>query len=246
MKLRFFWQMIEQVAGLLYAAIRYDGRFPDKDTYIGPVEYSLPFSGRWTVVNGGLDQETSHSWDIYPQRYAYDFIILDSEGNSHSGEEKDLYSYYCYGKDILAPADGTVVAVYDRFNDCRIMGGGQTDTSTPDLGGNRIVIRHAEREFSTLCHLMPGSVTVRTGQTVRRGDVIARCGNSGNTSEPHLHFQVQNTKQFYSSIGLPIRFQSIQRFPVPNYEKMDPRPVPNYADIPNSGIARGLAVENEA
>ena len=245
MTLRFLWQQIEQIAGLIYAAIRYDGKLPDKDTYTGLVEYSLPFSGKWVVVNGGVDKDTSHSWDIYPQRYAYDFFILDDEANSYSGDERNLNSYYCYGREVLAPADGVVVAVYDRFDDCRIMGAGQTDKSTSDLGGNRIVIQHAEYEFSTLCHLMPKSITVRTGQQVRRGDVIARCGNSGNTSEPHIHFQLQNTKKFYSSLGLPIYFKSIKKVPALNYERVDPRPIPNYEDIESGYIVRGLTVENE-
>lgn len=59
-----------------------------------------------------------------------------------------------------------------------------------------MVIRHEETEFSTLCYLMPRSAAVQVGQRVRRGDVIARCGNSGNTSEPHIHFQVQKPKDF--------------------------------------------------
>ena len=138
MKLRFLWKQTQQIAGLIYAAIRYNDKFPDKDTYVGSVEYSLPFSGKWVVANGGVDAETSHSWDIYPQRYAYDFLILDDEVSSYSGDDKNLNSYYCYGKDVLAPADGIVVAVYDSFSHCRIMGGGQTDPSSSDIGGNRI------------------------------------------------------------------------------------------------------------
>lgn len=59
-----------------------------------------------------------------------------------------------------------------------------------------MVIRHEETEFSTLCYLMPRSAAVQVGQRVHRGDVIARCGNSGNTSEPHIHFQVQKPKDF--------------------------------------------------
>lgn len=244
MKLRFLWQQIQQIAGLIYAAVRYSDKFPDKDTYAGSIEYSLPFNGEWVVANGGVDEETSHSWDIYPQRYAYDFLILDDKASSYFGDEKNLNSYYCYGKDVLAPADGTVVAVYDHFSDCRILGGGQTDSSASDIGGNRIVIQHAEHEFSTICHLIPQSAAVQVGQQVQRGDIIARCGNSGNTSEPHIHFQVQNTKNFYSSIGLPIRFKSIKKSPILDYEKLDPRPAPNYRAMEDGHIVRGLAVEN--
>ena len=183
------------------------------------------------------------------KRYAeilstYDFIILDDYGKSFSGDEKNLASYYSYGKEVLAPADGAVVAVYDKFPDCRITGNGQTDPSASDLGGNRVVIRHSEHEFSTLCHLMPKSITVKVGDKVRRGSVIGRCGNSGNTSEPHIHFQVQNTKSFYSSVGLPIRFRSIIKHAAVNYNKLDPRPLPNFVDVESCHIVRGLSVEN--
>ncbi|HML45554.1 MAG TPA: M23 family metallopeptidase [Clostridia bacterium] len=246
MRPRFVWQQIRQIAGLFYAAVQYDGKFPDKDTHRAAVEYSLPFAGKWVAVNGGIDRETSHSWDIYPQRYAYDFLILDEEGSSHSGDRSNTSSYYCYGKEVLAPADGTVVAAYGHVKDSRIMDDGQIDPSVSDLSGNRIVIQHAEHEFSALCHLMPGSIAVQTGQQVRRGEPVARCGNSGNTSEPHLHFQVQNTKAFYSSLGLPIRFKDLRKAPARNYEKFDPRPVPDHAGLDGHSIARGLTVENEA
>lgn len=107
-----------------------------------------------------------------------------------------------------------------------------------------MVIQHAETEFSTLCHLMSQSITVQVGQRVRRGNVIARCGNLGNTSEPHLHFQVQNTKGFYASIGLPLRFAPIRKSLMPMYEKIDPRPMPDYENLNDEHIATGFIVEN--
>lgn len=77
------------------------------------------------------------------------------------------------------------------------------------MRGNYITIRHQEKEFSTLAHLMPGSITVALGQKVVRGQVIARCGNSGNTSEPHVHFQLNDGRSFLASAGLPIRFKNV-------------------------------------
>ena len=216
MKLRLMCQMVMQAAGLLYASVRYEGRMPNIENHPRGVVYSLPFSGRWAVINGGVTEATSHSWEIYPQRYAYDFLILDDEGNSFSGDEKALPSYYCYGKDLLAPADGVVVAVKDGFPDCRIMDDGGTDPATPDIGGNRVIIRHAPREYSALCHLQCGSVVVHKGQVVQRGDAVGRCGNSGNTTQPHLHFQLQNAKGFYSSGGVPARFGGIKMTDIPN------------------------------
>ena len=75
-------QSIKQAAGLMAMAVKYHDRLPDKDTGASQGLYALPFSGAWTVFNGGVDKETSHSWNVCAQRYAYDFVILDDEGRS--------------------------------------------------------------------------------------------------------------------------------------------------------------------
>ena len=93
---------------------------------------------------------------------------------------------------------------------------------------------------------MPKSVIVQKGQTVKRGDVIAKCGNSGNTTEPHIHFQVQNTAHFYSCIGLPILFFNIQKKLYAKYNVVDSRPLPENEDIKDGYIHRGLLVKNRA
>lgn len=245
MKLRFLGQAVLQGAGLFYAAIKYKKKdIDDVDRYIPEVDYALPFAGEWYTANGGVTKNTSHSWEILPQRFAYDFMFVDEEGKSYSGDKEDLCSYYCYGKDILAPADGMVVSIKNHFPDCRIMGDGQPDPDTPDIGGNRIIIKHSTNEYSAVCHLMPESVTVQTGQTVKRGDVIAKCGNSGNTTEPHIHFQIQNTAHFYSCLGVPVLFCDIQKRAYEKYHMVDERIWPGKEDIKNGYIHRGLLVRN--
>lgn len=245
MKLQFLGQAVLQTAGLIYASVKYEKKeIKNIDHYIPQVEYILPFEGEWYTANGGVTKNISHSWEILPQRFAYDFIIVDGEGQSFQGDEKDLHSYYCYGKEILAPADGVVVSTKNNYSDCRIIGDGKTDPDTVDIGGNRIIIKHASDEYSTICHLMPGSITVKKGQVVKRGDTIAKCGNSGNTTEPHVHFQVQNTAGFYSSIGLPVHFVNVQKR---LYEKnyiVDTRPLPEKEDLKEGYIHRGLLVKN--
>ena len=241
MNKRLLGQAILQIIGLMYATIRYEKK---AHTYVPKIKYSLPFDGEWYTANGGVTENTSHSWEVLPQRFAYDFIMADEEGTSFQGDEKDMHSYYCYGKNILAPADGVVVSVKNHFPDCRIMGDGQTDPDTPDIGGNRIIIKHSSNEYSAICHLMPESITVQKGQAVKRGDIIARCGNSGNTSEPHVHFQLQNTAHFYSCIGLPIPFSTIQKRVYEKYDKVDTRPMPEKEDTKDGYIHRGLLVKN--
>lgn len=242
MNIRFLGQVVLQVFGLMYAAVKYENK--DIESYEAKAEYALPFDGEWYTANGGTTKNISHSWEILPQRFAYDFIIVDEEGESYCGDKMDLRSYYCYGKDVLAPADGVVVSIKNNFPDCRIMSDGQPDPDTPDIGGNRIVIKHSSNEYSTICHLMPESVVVKKGQMVTKGDVIAKCGNSGNTTEPHIHFQVQNTAHFYSCIGLPSLFSNIEKRLFEKYRKIDTRPLPEKEEIREGYIHRGLLVGN--
>ena len=81
-KAELFVQSVKQAGGLMVMAVRYSGKEPDKRTGASREEYALPFEGAWTVVNGGVVKETSHSWDVWTQRYAYDFLVLDEAGSS--------------------------------------------------------------------------------------------------------------------------------------------------------------------
>lgn len=239
-------QAFRQLVGMAVVHVAHRFRLPDKDSYQAQTRYSLPFDGPWTVVNGGNDRETSHSWAIVPQRYAYDFVILDDSGSSCSGDRTVLTNYYCYGKPVLAAADGTVVELKDQYPDSRVYGDGRTDHSARDLRGNYVVIQHADKEYSVTAHLLPQSVTVGVGTRVKRGECIARCGNSGNTSEPHIHFQIQDGKSFFSSAGLPVLFQNILVAEARNYSKFDPRPAPGLEESGALAIQRGYCVANDA
>jgi murein DD-endopeptidase MepM/ murein hydrolase activator NlpD len=152
--------------------------------------------------------------------------------------------FYCYGKKILAPADGIIVEVKNDYKDSKIMGNGKTDPLIKDIRGNYIIIKHAENEYSFLAHLMPNSILVSVGQPIKRKQPIAMCGNSGNTSEPHLHFHIQNGQNFFTSMGLPIHFQNIQATLFPNYSLYDKRLVKIEPETDNTFISRGQSVRN--
>lgn len=243
MTLPVFLQSLRQIVGIIVADTK-NKPVPDKDNFVPQIKYSLPFHGAWVAVNGGVTKEFSHSWEINSQRYAYDFIILNNEGNSCSGDTSIPSNYFCYGKEILAPADGLVVEVRNDCGDSIIMGGGKTDPFIKDIRGNYIVIKHSENEYSCLAHLMPGSITVCVGEHVKRKQQIALCGNSGNTSEPHLHFQIQNGKDFFFSAGLPIHFEKIIAVSQAQYSKYDPRPMPTET-YGEGFISRGQCVTNQ-
>jgi len=188
----------------------------DASCYRQQVRYSLPFrapvEGDWYVFNGGIDEGTSHSWDVVAQRYAYDFVVVADDALRRWREGtggRDLGDYLCHGEPILAPADGVVAAVGDGIRDAPRPGTGWLDPLAGHIAGNHITIEHAEGEYSFLAHLIPGSITVGVGERVSRGQQIGRCGNSGNSSEPHLHFQVQDRADFFEAAGLPVAFDGV-------------------------------------
>lgn len=204
-----FVQSLKQIIGIPYIYI--NNKLNLKGSNISDdVLYMLPFEGEWTVVNGGITKDTSHSWFIYSQRFAYDFVILDNEEKSSAGSPNIVNNYFCYGKKILSPADGVVVEIKDGNKDSKIMGYGRTDPTAKDLRGNYVVIKHSRNQYSVLAHLKPQSIKVCVGQNVKVGEYIALCGNTGNTTEPHLHFQVQNGKSFFGSMGVPIKFYNME------------------------------------
>ena len=242
-----FWLSMCQLFGSHFAKIVHGSKLPSDENYDCKVDYILPFEGKWTVFNGGIGKGFSHAWNIIPQRYAYDFIIMDDNGKSFAGDSKKLQSYYCYDKNVIAPADGIVVKVSNSHKNSRV-NGEKIYCDTWDIRGNFIVIRHAEKEFSVSAHLIPDSITVRKGDKVRQGDIIGKCGNSGNTSEPHLHFQLQTGKSFFASAGLPISFVNINAQEKTNYGMADSRSSQKEA-LKARGearvyIGRGLEVEN--
>eukprot|EP00873_Tetraselmis_striata_P032722 jgi/Tetstr1/452986/TSEL_040022.t1 len=162
----------------------------------------LPFRDEWHVFWGGRDIADNYHATDPAQRFAYDFVVHE-DGQSYTGDPQQLENYHCWGRDILAPADGQVIAMVNDLPDQPI---GQTDAENP--AGNHVILALAEGEFAFLAHMQQGSITVQRGQDVSSGDVLGLCGNSGNTSEPHLHFHLQTTPELRDGEGLPAQFQN--------------------------------------
>ncbi|AEQ50739.1 peptidoglycan DD-metalloendopeptidase family protein [Pelagibacterium halotolerans] len=164
----------------------------------------LPFEGEWSVFWGGRDIADNYHAANPAQRFAYDFVV-EEEGRSYAGDAAALENYHCWGREILAPADGQVIAMVNDLPDQPI---GETDAENP--AGNHVILALAEDEFAFLAHMQQGSVTVQRGQEIASGDVLGLCGNSGNTSEPHLHFHLQTTPDLMDGAGLPAQFQNYE------------------------------------
>jgi urea transporter len=151
-----------------------------KDLYY--FRFFPPFLGEWTVSQG-YEGALTHKGDWSK---ALDFVILDSEMKTFSGEGRKPEDYYCFNKPVLSPADGIVEEISDNVDDNPI-----GEVNTVENWGNTIVIRHLTGLYSKMSHLKKNSFRVKKGDVVHRGDILALCGNSGRSPEPHLHFQVQ-------------------------------------------------------
>lgn len=144
------------------------------------------------------------------RRYAIDWKKYDKQGQTWSGDQRDVRSYYAYGEKTLAVADGTVVAAQDGYPDNIPRTPAGFEPAVPvtmeSLGGNRVVIDLGGGQFAYYAHLKPGSVRVKAGERVRRGQQIGQVGNSGDARTPHLHFQITNNPHILASEGLPHLF----------------------------------------
>jgi murein DD-endopeptidase MepM/ murein hydrolase activator NlpD len=161
----------------------------------------LPFEGAAYVAWGGRAPHQNYHAVFADQQFAYDFFLLDG-GAIHRGDGTRNEDFACFERAIVAPGPGTVRAVLDTVADNR------PGRMNPDLPpGNHVVIEHGHGEYSVLAHLRHGSVRVRPGEQVKRGQVVATCGNSGNSSAPHLHYHLQTRAQAGSGVGLPAQFR---------------------------------------
>jgi murein DD-endopeptidase MepM/ murein hydrolase activator NlpD/urea transporter len=153
----------------------------DKFRFVFP---ELPFFGEWRVSQG-INGAITHQGDW---RHAWDFVIADESGKEYKGNGLAPEDYYCYNTPVVAPLEGDVVRIVDTVPDNAI-----NDPNLKNNWGNTIIINHGQGLYSSLSHLRPESFDVRRGDHVHKGQTLARCGNSGRSPVPHLHFQFQLT-----------------------------------------------------
>jgi urea transporter len=149
-------------------------------------QISLPFLGTWTCTQGSAGGVTHEGiWE-----HAFDFEVQDASGKFYKNEGKQVSDYFCYKLPILACCNGQVVRAVNHLP--------ENPAGKFDLmqnWGNLVVIQHGPSLFSMVCHLAEGSLRVKEGDFVKRGDMVGYCGNSGRSNIPHLHFQLQNTSR---------------------------------------------------
>ena len=163
------------------------------------VRFRLPLDGPVTVGWGGARPNVNHHVVAPDQRWAYDLAVTKA-GMSFHGTGQSLRDFYSYGLPVLAPAEGIVYATSDGDPDMPIgaLGGGK------DARGNQVILNVAPAQFLFLCHLQPGSIAVKKGDHAVAGQTLGRVGNSGNTTEPHVHVHLQDGPLLHLAEGIPL------------------------------------------
>ena len=190
----------DKIIGLLFLPHKPDIPVPEKNE----TKLSLPFKGKWLVFWGGDTKELNQHHDVPNQRFAFDFLGANEESKTHKGDGKVNEDYFAFGREVLAPANGTVTDVINGVRD-NVPGSMNPYSAL----GNAVFIQHREYEVSVLAHLKLGSITVKVGDKVKRGQIIGLCGNSGNSSEAHLHYHLQNTPIIQDGTGIKCYFEKV-------------------------------------
>ncbi|NNE02692.1 MAG: peptidoglycan DD-metalloendopeptidase family protein [Eudoraea sp.] len=185
----------------LYISPVQENQFPTLERNTTPM--ILPFLEEVFVYWGGTTLDQNYHVGEITQQYAYDLLMV-ANGTSFDGDPKVNDSYFVYGKNIVAPCDARVSLVITGVKD-NIPG----EMNTEQLTGNTVVLQTANEEYLLFAHLKEDSIVVEEGQEVQQGDLIGLCGNSGNSSEPHLHLSLQNTVEMENATGAKLYFDQI-------------------------------------
>lgn len=191
-----------------------------------PVPIEFPFRGRWQARNSPARRVPSHGTHRFGVTYAIDFVAVDDRGRSAVRSWRTLLSaeppeiFRGFGAAILAPVAGTVVLAHDGEVDHEARRSqlalvpyalGQAARVRAGVGaiaGNHVVLRvGSDGPYVLLAHLRAGTVPVGPGDVVTVGQQIGECGNSGNSTEPHVHVQATDSVRWDTAVGLPIVFR---------------------------------------
>jgi len=191
-----------------------------------PVVLTFPFTGTWRVENSPARRVPSHGTEAFGVSHAIDFVAVDERGHSAPRTWRTLVGveapegFIGFGVPVLAPVAGEVVAVHDaepdhkaRRSQLRLVAyalgqAGRARRGITGLAGNHVVIHIAPSgPFVLLAHLRQGSATVRVGETLATGRQVGECGNSGNSTEPHIHVQVSDSIGGIDARGVPLTFR---------------------------------------
>lgn len=219
---------VDRLADSIRAAASYQ---PDPDQE--PVVLTLPFEGSWLALNSPARRVPSHGTHFLGQTFAIDFVAADARRRTATVRDwrtllstEPVTRFLAFGRAILSPVDGHVVAAHDGEPDhparrapLPLLGYLLTQGSrlrhglTAVTGNHLILALDAGGPYVGLVHLRTGSVLVRPGDRVAVGQPVAACGNSGNSTQPHVHVQVMDSTDLLAARGLPMAFRDYLAWP---------------------------------
>ena len=187
------------------------------------VDLAYPFEGRWLTQNSPADRVPSHGTTLLGASFAIDFVPVNEVGRTAPITIGSLLRpepavrFPGFGRPILAPVNGVVVGVHDTapdhaaFRGLSSVGYALTQRRRAaagwlELAGNHVMIDTGGGSVVAVCHLQLGSVDVQLGQTVQVGRRLGNCGNSGNSTEPHVHLQAMDRVDVLHASAVPITF----------------------------------------
>ena len=197
-----------------------------------PVVIALPFAGRWLAMNSPARRVPSHGVDVLGQRFAIDFVGVDDQHRDAAVSDwrtllhtEPPERFFAFGRPILAPAAGVVVAVHDGEPDHEarrsqlalvpyaLGQAGRLRQGVAAIAGNHVVVELRDSgAFAALVHLRRGSLRVRVGDAVSIGQPLAECGNSGNSTQPHVHVQLMDSADLAVARGVPVAFSGYREW----------------------------------
>ena len=200
-KLEFF----DATSGI--SAVKYFKFAPNRNP---PLVIASPVKGDAWYMDGAIAPDSYHRTATLPydgqfwaaERYAIDFEIIGKDGRLHHGNMADVKDWHGYAAPIYAASDGIVFSVRDGLND-EVPPIIPNNLPVDQVGGNMVVIAMADGNYAFYAHMIKGRIAVTKGEWVKTGDLLGYVGNSGNSSAPHLHFQISDRQDLLKSYGVP-------------------------------------------
>ncbi len=192
-------------------------------------QYHFPLKGTWSAL-GAPSLVSHHRWGSI-QEFAFDLVKIGVNGTTHTGDGSQLNDYLAYGEPVYAIGDGKVISIFSNAIESNLNLKQPNETGEEYLErsgvdqqkllakgfsfvmGNYIIIEHDHGEYSYYVHLKNESLKVKPGDFVKRGQLIAALGHSGNSTEPHLHFHLTDGPDIAYSRSIPVTFENIFFYP---------------------------------
>ena len=169
-------------------------------------DLTLPFSGRWFVMQGGDTPNVNHHMSVPAQWYAIDCMKVGGPGQRSlvKTDGANIEDYYSWGEPVSSPCGGEVVGMVNDLPDNPL---GKKDVK--NVAGNHVVIKIASDRYVFLAHFQQNSILVKAGDHLKSGQLLGKCGNSGNSDGPHVHMHIQDTPKLNEGLGQNLIFKGI-------------------------------------